>query len=123
MKHHLSFVAALAISAVAAAQQAPPPAEPKESPAKASVTNETPVRQPPTTVDENGKTVPAKTEKLVLADPDSKMYMPCRDAGESSSSLQTPSAAKPSPKSAVLSEEAAKQHGYRPSPHKVVCPK
>jgi hypothetical protein len=30
---------------------------------------------------------------------------------------------KLNPKAAVLSEEAAKQHGYKPSPHKVDCPK
>lgn len=81
------------------------------------------MRQPPAPTDINGKSIPVKTEKLVLADPASKMYMPCRDPNDSKSSDDAAGDIKLNPKAAVLSEEAAKQHGYKPSPHKVVCPK
>ncbi len=36
---------------------------------KTVVVDEAPLRQPPTTTDENGKSVPVASEKLVLADP------------------------------------------------------
>ncbi len=84
---------------------------------------ESPARQPPTTTDVNGKSIPAKREKLVFADPDTKMYMPCHDPNEVKSTGDEASRPKPNPKGAVMSEEAAKQHGYKPSAHGVDCPK
>jgi hypothetical protein len=98
-------------------------AEPAKEATEAVPVEETPVRQPPTTTDANGKTVAAAPEKLVLADPASKMYMPCRDPNDSKSTDDDSASIKPNPKAAVLSEEAAKQHGYKPSPHKATCPK
>jgi hypothetical protein len=81
------------------------------------------VRQPPSSSDADGKSAPATPEKRVLADPDSKMYMPCREPNDSRSSDEASKGIKLNPKAAVLSEEAAKQHGFKPSPHKVDCPK
>jgi hypothetical protein len=107
-------LAAVLLTSVSWAQQAPAESVPSE---------ESPVRAPPATTDANGKPLPVATEKLVLADPDSKMYMPCRDPNDSTSRDDESKSVKPNPKAAVLSEEAAKQHGYKPSPHKVVCPK
>jgi hypothetical protein len=129
MKQRARFIARVCIGLTAAlvtctawAQKAPVESDPKET-AELAPAQESPMRQPPSASDVNGKSVPAKSEKLVLADPDSKMYMPCRDPNEASSVDDAANTIKPSPKSAVLSEEAAKQHGFKPSPHKVVCPK
>jgi hypothetical protein len=128
MKQQARFVARICVGltallvASASLAQTPPTADAKDG-AELAPAQESPMRQPPSAADVNGKSAPVKAEKLVLADPDSKMYMPCRDPNESSSVDETASTVKPSPKSAVLSEEAAKQHGFKPSPHKVVCPK
>ena len=122
-------VAAVLLTSVSWAQQASPApdARPATDPKEGVIlapSQETPMRQPPSDLDVNGKSVPVKTEKLVLADPASKMYMPCRDPSESSSTDDDASkSVKLNPKASVLTEEAAKQHGYKPSPHKVVCPK
>lgn len=88
-----------------------------------SPSDESPVRQPTVATDVNGKSIPATQEKRVLADPATKRYMPCRDATEASETEDAANRPKLNPKAAVLSEEAAKQHGYKPSPHKVDCPK
>ena len=104
------------------AQQASRTTEPANDSSKTVVVDETPVRQPPTTTDANGKSIPAVAEKLVLADPDTKLYMPCRGPNDLRPDDDSKSF-KLNPKAAVLSEEAAKQHGYKPSAHKVDCPK
>src|SRR5689334_6273218 len=83
-------VAAALVTSASWAQQAPAKADPKEAD-KTVVVDEAPLRQPPTTTDESGKSVPVASEKLVLADPATKMYMPCRDANDS---LSTEEAAK-----------------------------
>jgi hypothetical protein len=113
---------ALLVTSAALAQQAPAASAPKET-AELAPAQESPMRQPPSTTDVNGKSVPVKAEKLVLADPDSKLYMPCRDANDSSSTDDASKSIKLNPKASVLSEEAAKQHGFKPSPHPVDCPK
>ena len=129
MNHQTRFIARMSVGIAAVlvtcaswAQQAPPTTDPNDG-AVLAPAQESPMRQPPAPTDVNGKSIPAKTEKLVLADPASKMYMPCRDPNDAKSSDDAESAIKPNPKASVLSEEAAKQHGYKPSPHKVVCPK
>jgi len=91
--------------------------------AKTVVVDEAPLRQPPTTTDADGKTVAPKTEKLVLADPDTKLYMPCRDENDTTVIEDESKEVKLNPNAAVLSEEAAKQHGYKAGAHKVKCPK
>ena len=86
MKQHAKFlvrgmtltVAAL-VTSTAWAQQEAAPAEPETETAESAPTQETPIRQPPSNADAAGAPPPTKVEKLVLADPDSKMYMPCRD--------------------------------------------
>ena len=113
---------AMLLASASWAQQDPRASEPKED-ARLAPSQEAPIRQPPSTSDVNGKSVPAKSEKLVLADPASKLYMPCRDANDLGSAEAASKPIKLNPKAAVLTEEAAKQHGYRPSAHKVVCPK
>ena len=128
MKQHARFiarmtlgVAAVVATSIAWTQQAPASADPKET-AETAPSQESPIRQPPTETGIDGKSVAAKPEKRVLADPDSKMYMPCREANDSSSADDSSNRIKPNPKAAVLSEEAAKQHGFKPSPHKIDCP-
>ena len=113
---------AVVMTSASWAQQAPVTAPPKDG-AQLTPSEESPPRQPPSNVDANGKSVPATAEKLVLADPATKLYMPCRDRNDSLSADEAAKSPKLNPKAAVLSEEAAKQHGYKPSPHKVVCPK
>jgi hypothetical protein len=115
-------LAALLVTSASWGQQDPAAGSRKEA-AESVPAQESPLRQPPTTTGVDGKSVPATTEKLVLADPASKMYMPCRDPNDSKSTDDDSKGIKPNPKAAVLTEEAAKQHGYKPSPHKVVCPK
>lgn len=114
-------LAAVLLTVPSWAQQAPKPGV-EERPVQRVPSTETPVRQPLSTQDEDGKSVPAKQEKLVLADPDSKLYMPCRDPNDKSTE-DSANRPKLNPKAAVLSEEAAKQHGYKASAHAVDCPK
>jgi hypothetical protein len=130
IKQHARFLArmgigftAILVTSATWAQQDPAATEPAKEPAASTPAQEAPLRQPPSTTDVNGKSVPAAPEKRVLADPDSKMYMPCRDPNESKSTDDASKSIKPNPKASVLSEEAAKQHGFKPSPHKVDCPK
>ncbi|RYZ68043.1 MAG: hypothetical protein EOP08_01450 [Proteobacteria bacterium] len=130
MTQHTGLLPRVALGLTAAllatstfAQVGPVGADAKNDGVQRSPSDETPVRQPTVATDVNGKSIPATEEKLVLADPESKMYMPCRDPNESKSTDDSSSTVKLNPKAAVLSEEAAKQHGYKPSPHKVVCPK
>jgi hypothetical protein len=129
IKQSAGFVAAMSIGLAAAlvttaswAQQEPARPGAKEV-AESTPSQESPVRQPPSAPAADGKSTPATPEKRVLADPDSKMYMPCRDPNDSRSTDDASKSIKPNPKAAVLSEEAAKQHGFKPSPHKVDCPK
>lgn len=114
--------AAILVSSLCWSQQESRASDPAKDPAKAAIVDETPVRQPPTTTDINGKSVPAVEEKLVLADPDTKLYMPCRGPNDLRPDDDSKSF-KLNPKASVLSEEAAKQHGYKASAHKVDCPK
>jgi len=115
----LGLIVALFASASWAQQD--PVTDGEREAAKAVPTDEAPIRQPPRTVDANGKPIPVPTENLVLADPATKLYMPCR--GPNDLKPDDSKSVKLNPKAAVLSEEAAKQHGYKPSPHKVDCPK
>jgi hypothetical protein len=107
-------LAAVVLASASWAQQAQESVPSQESPVRSA---------PPSTVDADGKSVAAPGEKLVLADPATKMYMPCRDANDALSPDEAAKSPKLNPKAAVLSEEAARQHGYKPSPHKVTCPK
>lgn len=116
-------LAALLVTSAPWAQEAPATPDPRNDGIQRSPSEETPARQPTVATDVNGKSIPATREKLVLADPATKLYMPCRDVNESSETDESPNRVKLNPKAAVLSEEAAKQHGYKPSPHKVDCPK
>ena len=116
-------VATLLVATASWTQEAPPSTDPRNDGVQRSPSDESPPRQPTVATDVNGKSIPATQEKLVLADPATKLYMPCRDANESSQTDESPNRIKLNPKAAVLSEEAAKQHGYKPSPHKVDCPK
>ena len=118
----MSFgLTAVFVASASWAQQEPRPADPKEGAVLPS--QESPLRRSPSTTDVNGKSVPVTSEKLVLADPDSKMYMPCRGPNDSKSTDAASKPIKLNPKAAVLSEEAAKQHGFKPSAHQVDCPK
>jgi hypothetical protein len=127
MKQQDKFVARMCISVAFAAgasgawAQQEAPADDLKDTAATATPQESPIRQSPTATDAAGKSLPARVEKLVLADPDSKMYMPCRDPNEMKTDDST--GFKTNPKAAVMSEEAAKQHGYKGSAHKVVCPK
>jgi hypothetical protein len=132
-----SLAAASLLASFSWAQQPPsggtppssdaPPSEvtaadaPKDA-SQATVVDQAPLRQPPTETGIDGTSVPKVVEKRVLADPATKRYMPCRDANDAKSSDADASPVKLNPKAAVLSEEAAKQHGYKSSPHKVDCP-
>lgn len=60
-------------------------------------------------------------ESRVLADPDTRLYMPCRTGDERESNGSVDSY-KPNPKATVMTEEAAKAKGFRASAHKVPCP-
>lgn len=75
--------------------------------------------QPPATIGAN-RPVVARGELRVLADPSSKMYMPCRSADEVVDPDATPYT--PNPKATVMTEDAAKAKGFRASAHKVSCP-
>lgn len=115
----ISFALAAGISGAWAQQEVP--ADDLKDTAVSTTPQDNPIRQPPTATGESGKSIPVKPEKLVLADPDSKMYMPCRDANDMKTDDST--GFKVNPKASVMSEEAARQHGYKGSAHKVVCPK
>lgn len=114
-------VGAAFLTAAAWAQQTGPTTQPRKDASQAVPAEETPIRRPPTTVDTEGKSVPTTPEKLVLADPDSKMYMPCRGPNDIRPD-DDGKGVKPNPRAAVMSEEAAKQHGFKGSAHKVDCP-
>ncbi|MET0292533.1 MAG: hypothetical protein ABW136_09235 [Steroidobacteraceae bacterium] len=58
----------------------------------------------------------------VLADPASKMYMPCRGDDDLSSAAPSDDEYKANPNATVMTEEAAKAKGFRASAHKVACP-
>ncbi len=78
--------------------------------------------EPPPSTDANGKPLPVRGEVRVLADPDTKLYMPCRGKDDLRASDSNPDNFKPNPKATVITEESAKQHGFKASAHKVTCP-
>jgi hypothetical protein len=77
---------------------------------------------PPTTaIAVDGRAKPAPEPQKVLADPDTKMYAKCMAADDQPApDSNQPKYVRP-PKAQVMTEEAAKAGGFRPSAHKVSC--